>query len=201
MKWTRNRLILLAMAVVSVVALWRTVSVEQQRRQLVRLYDQAQRLVAQLQSEKDFLNTELTTATHTIEDQTADTSNLRAELASLQSRLDDTSQQLASLQHEHDQLKDENRSLFSQVGQVMLEKQQLEARLTNLRELKLAMRDVRHTLWQQRVAAWKARGEALRQSDEERLASGNRGYLIRNGQPTLAAATRLQVHVLDPQSQ
>ena len=48
--------------------------------------------------------------------------------------------------------------------------------------------------------AWRARAEAQRVEDQRRLAEGNRGYVVREGQPTVGGATTLHVRVLEPQT-
>ena len=81
------------------------------------------------------------------------------------------------------------------------EKQQLEAKLSSLKDLKLAIKDVKQKVWSERWAAWRARAQAQQVADEERLAAGNHGFVVREGASTLVAPSRLQVRVLEPEPQ
>lgn len=197
----RSRLILGVLLVLVVASLWRTVAVEREKRRLNASYDQAQQMVRQLETERAHLSTELGEARQTIEGQAGDLTGLQGELEQVQTKLNQTVAEIASLQKEHEQLRRENTSLSAQLGSVITEKQQLEAKLSSLKELKVAIRDVKRKIWNERWAAWRGRIEALREADQERLAAGNRGYLVRNGVSTLGARTKLQVHVLEPQTQ
>lgn len=201
MATSRGRIVLIVLAVAAAASLWRTASTEHQRKQLSSAYGEAQQLLEQVSQERDRLNGELAQARQTVEGQAGDMANLKEELGAVQGKLRETLAQIASLQREQASLQQENSSLATRLGAAVEEKAQLEARLSNIKELKLAIRDVRRKVWQQRFAAWRARLEQLRREDTDRLASGNRGYLVRDGKSTMGPATRLQVHVLEPQSQ
>ena len=195
----RGRVILVILLTALVVSLWRTLVVERDRRALSSVYEQSQQLVAQLRTERTQLSSELTEAKETIETQAGSLSNLEMELASVQAKLDRAATQIATLQREHEQMRQENTSLTSQLGSAMAEKTALEARLSSLKELKLAIRDVRRQMWNERWADYRARVQAQRDRDEEMLASGNRGMVVSQGRSTLGSMPRLQVHVLQPE--
>ena len=191
-QWTRVLFVCLTLVVVA--SLWRTVAVEREKRQVAEAYDRAHQLVKQLAEERDHLNQELVGANHTVESQAGDLKNLQQELKLVQQRLDQTTTEIASLQREHETLRQENVVLST-------EKQQLEAKLSSLKALRLAIRDVKHQMSTERWAAWRAHVERVKGEDQERLASGNRGYLVRGGSSTLGTGPRLHVHVLEPQAQ
>ncbi|MBI3996643.1 MAG: hypothetical protein HY352_03195 [Candidatus Omnitrophica bacterium] len=195
----RSRWIVVVLIALFGASLWRTVSVEQQKRRINEAYKHAQAEVQQLEEERARLNTELSSAKETVEGQAGNISSLEQELKTLQGRLDDTAVQLSTLQREHEQLRQHNASMSAQLESVTTEKQQLESKLSNLKELKLAIRNVKHKMWQQRLASWRAYIQQRKEVDQERLASGNRGYVMRNGTSTLGSTKRLQVHVLEPQ--
>ena len=197
----RSRVLLLILGLLLVVTLWRYVSVERDKRRIAAEYAQAQQMVQQLQEERAHLNEELVGARQTIEGQAGNLGSLQEELQGLQNRLDETVTELASLQREHEQLRAQNTSLSGQLSSVMSEKQQLEVKLSSLKELKLAIHDVKRKMWDERWADWRAHVEALKAADQEALALGNRGYLVRNGVATLGSREKLQVHVLEPQAQ
>ena len=197
----RGRIVLLGVIALLAASLWRTASVQREKTRIADTYAQAQQMLRQLEEERARLNEELGEDRQTIETQATDMAGLRGELQGMQDRLSQTATELAALQREHEQLRQQHASLSTQLDAVMVEKQQLEAKLSSLRELKLAIRDVKRKMWAQRWVAWRARAEAQRTADQERLAMGNRGFVILSGRPTLGAASKLQVHVLEPQSQ
>ncbi|MDP3722344.1 MAG: hypothetical protein Q8R91_02470 [Candidatus Omnitrophota bacterium] len=197
----RKRLLVVATGLLVVVSLWRAVSAERQRVRLAQAYEQARHLLTQLETEHAALQRELVEARQTIEGQAGDLQQAQQELAEAEQHLSHTKADLASLQREHDQVQQQNSSLLARLSSLTVEKQQLEARLSSIRELKLAIRQVNDRLRHERLAAWRAHVETIRQQDQERLTSGNRGYLVRDGRPTLQSPTKLQVRVLEPQPQ
>ena len=201
MAQSRVRLLLLILAVVAIASLGYAVSVGHQKRQIAASYTQAQQMVKELEQERSHLSGELSQAQQTIEGQTGNMAHLQTELQAVHERLQTTMTEIAALQHEHEHLRQENTSLSAQLSSVMTEKQQLEAKLSSLKELRVAIRDVKRRMWNERWAAWRARIETLKREDEERLASGNRGYIVRQGVSTLGSGQKLQVHVLEPQTQ
>jgi len=194
-----------ALAIVAVASLARAVWVEREKQRLARAYTEAQQLVSQLADERAHLSEELGQAQDTLEGQAGSLSNLEQELQEVQRRLDEKFTELAALQQEQQQLRQENVSLAQRLQSAQTEKQQLEAKLSSIKELRLAIRDVRRKLWQQRLASWQAywgeRAEARKRADQDRLASGNRGYVVRHGTSTLGAGPRLHIHVLEPQTE
>ena len=195
-----SRVILLILAVLLLLSLWRTISVERDKRQIASSYEAAKQTLSQLEDERSHLNTELTNAKGTITEQTGELTSLQTELKGVQDRLDQTVTELASLQREHEQLRQQNTSLVSQLNSVVTEKQQLEAKLSSIKELKLVIRDIQRKVGEQRWAAWRAKVQAARAADQERLAAGNRGYVMRDGAPTIGVNTKLHVRVLEPET-
>ena len=196
--------LLVVLVVVTMGSLWHTRSVEHEKRRLAAAYEHTQQMASELERERLRLNEDLLGARQTIDGQSGDLKSLRAELADLTQRLDETKMQLASLQRDHEAMRQHETTLRSQLDAVMTEKQQLQGRLSSLRELKLAMREVKRTMRREQWAAWMARVARLKtrqaSEDEHRLAMGNRGYVVRDGIPMLGSAVRLHVHVLEPES-
>ena len=202
MAQSRTRILLLACLTLLVGAsLWRTIAVEREKRQLAEAYARAHQLVAQLAEERNHLSDEFASASHAVEMQAGDLQNIQHELKSVQQRLNETMIEIASLQREHEMMRQENAALTTELDSTKTEKQRLEAKLSSLKELRLAMRDVTRKMRTERWLAWRANVERMKDEDRERLASGNRGYLVRDGASTMAASPRLHVHVLEPQSQ
>ncbi len=199
----RGRLVLLVLAGVTIASLLRTTVVERDKHRISAAYHEAQQTVAELDAERAKLSRDLSTAQEAVHSRTEEVTSLQGELKQVQTKLDETTFQLATLQREHEQLRAENTSLSSQVTTIESEKQQLEARLNDLKELRLAIHQVKQKMSQERWAAWRARVEAFRKADQERLAAGNRGFVLHDGSPTLgsAAGSKLRVQVLEPQAQ
>ena len=197
----RSRVIIVGAAILLIGSCWRAAVSERKRHRL-------NALAQQLKTERASLRDELKTARETIEGQTDQLSGLERELTDAQQRLSQTRGELASLRQAYEQARQRNETLAGQLGTTLLQRQQLEAKLSSLSELRLAIREIKRTLWQQRVAAWQrclhARQRPLaswREGDRDQLVAGNRGYVMRNGLSTLGAAPRMHVHVLEPQSQ
>ena len=198
-KWVS--VIVLAAVVVSGISLWRLAAAERERYRLSNAYDEAQKMLQQLGEERDHLNQSLGDARQTVEEQGGDLASFQQELEEVQQRLNETTIELASLQQERSQLREENSTLEMRLDEVEAEKLRLEARLSDLTELKLAIHEVKRKVWNQRLVAWRARIRALQEADAERLAAGNRGFVVQNGLSTLGSGPRLHVHVLEPQSE
>ena len=163
------------------------------KRRLTAVYTQARAEIAQLSQE-------LGQARQTIDTQADDFGALEQELTRIQTRLNLADQDIARLQQEQVAMKEENQTLNEQLTAASAEQQALRARLSSLTELKIAVREVKARVRQERWEAWLAYVRAQRADDQQRLAKGNRGFVVRNGVPTIGAPTRLQVRVLEPQA-
>ena len=192
----RNRMLLFGAVVVAAGSLWRAAAGEGEKRQLAQAHAQLQQMTKQLEAERAQLSQELASARQTLKEQAGGLKGLRQQLAQ-------ATTELTSLQHQYDRTVQDNTKLTNQLSASTTEKQQLEAKLSSVKELKLALRDVQRKLWRDRWAAWRAHIDSERQGDQERLALGNQGYLMRNGLSTITSSSRprLQVRVLDPQLQ
>lgn len=197
----QGRLLLAVLVAATLVSLWRAVMVEREKRQIAGRYDEAKTLVDQLTEEQQKLSEDLAMSRKTVDVQDGELSSMRLELRNVQERLDQTVVELATLQRESEQLRQDNVSLVSEMSTINTEKQELERRLANLKDLRLAIRDVKQKMSSERWAAWRARIENMREADREALAKGNRGLVVQAGRSTLGASPRLHVHVLEPQPQ
>ena len=197
----RARFLITALLVAVVTSLARLAWLERQKRQLVLDYVQAQAVLKQLSAQRAALDTELVSAKQTIDGQTRDMTGLHDQLRDVQAQLDRTLVEIAQLQRERDELHASNTSLTEQLGTVTTEKQQLEVKLSDIHQLRLAIRDVQRKLWQRRWAMWEARIAQLRKADDDLTTAGNRGYVIAHGQPTTGTTPRMHVRVLDPTTQ
>jgi len=195
----RQRFWITALLVASVTSLARLAWLERQKRVLVVRYEQAQATATQLSEERAALDAELAQARQTLQGQADELGGLRQELRGVQVQLDQTLVELAALQQERSRLREETTSLSDQLASVTAQQRALEAKLSSLSELKQAIREVKRKIWRERWAAWRQRIQERGWDDDERLASGNRGYVIQHGLPTLGGSSpRLHVRVLEP---
>ncbi len=198
---SRQARVVLGILLIALAALsWRTLSLEGDKRRVNESYDRARRELSQLVQEQGLLESELSGVRTKARSADDEVRALRGELARLQQRLAESTAELTSLQEERASLQRENMGLAQQLELIRQEKQQLEGRLSSLKELRLAIHDVKEQMRDRRLASWKSRIEAQRARDQERLAVGNRGYLVREGKPTFAGGARLQVRVLAPET-
>ena len=176
---------------------------ELDKRKLSQDYAKAQTTVRQLEDDWVRLNQELSEARQTVETQTADLSQLHTQFGEIQARLTQTEEEVSHLHAEYAKLQDTNTDLSDRLALATKERETLQAKLSSVHELRLALRDLRHTIWKQHWRAWLDHIQTQRQEAVTQLAKGNRGYVVHNGTSTFSAAasTRLQVRVLDPETQ
>ena len=170
------------------------VKVQRDNRKLASAYAQIQATLDRVAQERSQLNEELAQARQTLEGQADD-------LSHLQTRLAQAEQELKRLEGDYAQLRETNTGLSQQLSLAAQEKQALEAKLSSLKELRAAIREVKRKVAQERWEAWLGRIQTQRASDQDRLAQGNRGYLIRDGASTAGSSAKLLIRVLDPQTQ
>lgn len=197
--------VIIAVLLVALVALsWRMFSLEGQTRHLDQAYERARQELDRLQAEHGLLEDELLGARGHASTVEAAVESLRQELTRLQQRLGETTEELTGLRRAHDALQRDNTSLVEQLARVTEERQQLQAKFSSIKELQLALLSLKRKMREERWAAWRARWAARREArqaeDAQGLAQGNRGYVVRDGQPTLDIGTRLQVRVHEPSS-
>ena len=197
----RGRIVLIGMAVLVIASLWRAMSVEYEKRRLTVAYEEARRLLTELEVEID---DELKGGRRTSAARASELSELRDELQDARDELAETIVALTGLQHERDELQERHAALEVQLTVLRREKQQLEAKFSSIKELRLAIRELRRQVWRDRWQAFhqsfEARAEAVRKADQEQLVAGNRGYVVQEGASTLGADQRLHVHVLELES-
>jgi chromosome segregation ATPase len=156
--------------------------------------------LTQLEEERVQLNEELSQARQTLDSQATNLEQLQGELGRVHARLGQAEQEISRLQSEQAALRQGNVNLIDQLTTVVQEKQVLEAKLSSLQELRLAMRSVKQRLREERWQAWLAHVESERAEDQRQLAQGNHGFVVRNGVSTLGARSSLQVRVLQPEA-
>jgi len=201
----RGRLILVGAAILVALSMWRTLSVEREKRRVATAYEDVQRLLQETQAERDALGEELSAARKTVDGQADDLAAVRQELEDLRGELGRRVEELAAMQQAQTHLAADNAELTARLESLRSEKERLEASFNSLDELRLAIRRVKDQLRAERWAGWGQRWAERRAQleafDQGQLARGNRGLVVRGGESTLGSATKLQVHVLEPQPQ
>jgi chromosome segregation ATPase len=198
--------IALAVLVVGLIASWvMTYRTDHDNRRLSAALDQAHTSIVELESERQRLEQELAQASETVQGQDVKIGLLQAELTDLEGLFTDAEQEIGRLQAEQSAMLARNQDLTNEFALADQERTEMRTKLSSVKELKLAIKSVRRELRQQRRQVWLAKIEAQRARDQQLVASGNRGFVVRNGASTLAASprlrTRLQVRVLEPQAE
>lgn len=200
-----GRALLVILFVALVVSWMFTLGIERDRKRLAAANREAEAAVSALEEERVGLALELDQVRQNLEGKDSELQALRTELAGLQSQLADAQHEITRLHEENTLALDSHARMHEQFAAIFIEKQQLEARLSSIKELKLAIRSVKRRLHEERWQSYLAKIEARRAEDQRQLAQGNRGYVVRNGLSTLVAAptlgNKLQVRVLEPQTE
>lgn len=159
----------------------------------------------QLAGSVDQLTHQLTAAQETIAGQTDRISSLQTDLDGLETQLAQAEQEVTRLHAEQADFRQANAQLAQQVAQLGQDNDAMRAKLSSIKELKIAIRQVKAQLRAEQWQRWLARLQAHRIEDQVRFAQGNRGYLVRDGVSTVAstaadkAGAKLHVRVLEPQ--
>lgn len=110
------------------------------------------------------------------------------QLQNLQAELEDTKNEL--------NLANKRLGSLEKVNLVLLkEKETLQTRLSSLKELKKAIRLVKIQIHQERIARYLASKRMQKEIDAKQLASGNRGYMIKDGRSLSLAWLNFKIEV------
>jgi chromosome segregation ATPase len=200
---SRSRILLVILAIALLGSLGYAISMNEERTRIADAYEEAQSALTQLEQERSGLISELAGSQDELKDLGGikqEVHRWKAELDQTQTKLERTQAELASLQVEYTQLRNTNSSLVAQLDTAGDEKRALEAKFSNIDELRGAIRQVKRQMWATRMQAWKDHIQLVKEEDDRKLDNGNRGYVVRNGSSTLSETPRVQVRVLDPQT-
>lgn len=174
-------------------------SIQWENRQLQAIVEQRNRVINQLAQEEAQLKTELVAA----QEHLAATAN---EVARLDQVAQGFGQQVAQLsgevsrvQQSYEQVRQEREELLQRVLDLETERMLLMRRLSSIDELRLAIREAIQTRKTDRQTHWLSLIRSQRVADAQELANGNRGYLIKDGRPTLGTSTVL-IRVHEPET-
>jgi uncharacterized protein (DUF3084 family) len=115
------------------------------------------------------------------------------ELADSVKQIDSLKQEITGFKKSNAELSKQKQVLEEKVINLAKEKQIIEAKLHSLRELKRAIRQVKIEMHDQGIQQYLARKEQQETLDAQGLAMGNRGFLLKGGQPTYKPTIRIEV--------
>lgn len=192
---TAAALLLLGVA----LAGWWAWSVHRENRQLhtaVALRDQ---VIDELGTQGTHLVAELGEAkTHLLET-AAEVARLDQQAQVFGIEMEQMNGELGRFQASYEAIREEREQLIKQVMDLEQERTTMLKQFSSVDELRLAIREAVEARKQARQASRLSRLAARRAPVDQQLADGNRGYLIRDGQPTVSAGTRwIRVH--EPES-
>ena len=203
-KLGRNtRTILLTVGVASlalasaVVALW-VRSLQWENRQLQAIVEQRNMVINQLAQEETQLKGDLATAQQHLADTASEVARLDQLAQGFGQQVAQLSGQVTQVQQSYDQVRQEREELLQRVLDLETERMLLMRRLSSIDELRLAIREAIETRKNERQAHWLSLVRTQQLADAQELANGNRGYMVRDGRPTMNTATVL-IRVHDPE--
>ncbi len=151
--------------------------------QLVNLETEKQHLLLDLDKERA-LTSKLTLDKTTLKD------NLRASKARLNrlfTDFDKTQKKIDEISSQFSLLKAENAALTSERDVMKQENENLKAKFGSAEELKKALREVRKQIV-------KVGKQMIHKGQEVKTSEGNRGFVIKDGQPTYPAKIKIEVN-------
>jgi hypothetical protein len=191
-------LTLSAVALVGAYA-WIT-ALQWQNKQLSTGIVQRDEVITELQQEEGRLTMELETTRTQLAETAKEIAALDAQAQGFGAEVSRLSEQVDEFQASYIKMREEREALMARVLDLEQERLALTNKLAGMEQLRTAVReaiDARET-----TAGSGGRQSAIqarRSTDRELLSTGNRGYLVREGQPARKKGTGgIKVHVLEP---
>ena len=155
-------------------------------------------VINQLAQEETQLKGDLATAQQHLSDTATEVARLDQVAQGFGQQVAQLSGQVTQVQQSYDQVRQEREELLQRVLDLETERMLLLRRLSSIDDLRLAIREAIETRKSERQAHWLSLIRTQRMADMQESASGNRGYLVRDGRPTMNNATVL-IRVHDPE--
>lgn len=155
---------------------------EKERAEVIAKQEALQRTIEEkksIESDLEALKTKLSSTKQELE-------KTKGELNSLNEKISLLEKDKLAFKEELSSLREAKLLLESKVDILGREKAALEAKLHSLTELKKAIREVKGEIFQTKVKAQK-------ELDAKKLVEGNRGYVIKGGQPTISSHVKIEV--------
>ena len=185
-------------ALVGMIFFW-VVSLQQENRRLASTLLEHNAAIEHLHHLKTQLTQELGTATTRLAESSAEISRIDRRGQALSDQVEQLSTDLEQTRTSYVQVRQDREQLMERVLALEQERTSLARRLASMEELRTAIRESiesrRRTLQQaQRISVV----QAQRIADQRRLAEGNQGFLVREGQTTLGHST-VWIRVHEPE--
>ena len=115
---------------------------------------------------------------------------LETDFQSSRKVIDELNGQFSLVKTENTALRDQIQELELNINQAKVDKEQLQARLSSISELKKAIKELRQAARQVKKQTRK------RIEEKEKIILGNSGFLIKDGKPTLSGKIKIEVEPL-----
>ena len=180
------------------VVLWMR-SLQWENRQLQAIVEQRNTVINQLSQEEAELKLDLTTAQQHLADTATEVARLDQVAQGFGQQVAQMSGEVNRVQRSYEQVRQEREELLQRVLDLETERMLLLRRLSSIDELRLAIREAIDSRKSERQARWISLVRAQRMADVQELADGNRGYLVKDGRPTLGNST-VFIRVHEPEA-
>lgn len=196
----RGTLVIAMVAALGAVGLWRHArTLREENRQLMANVEQRDLVITRLKQNERLLQGELTVAQAHLAATSEEVDRLDQQAQQLEGQVQRLNHDVDRFQQAYAQTREEREALLAHVTDLEQERAILARRLSSLAELRLAIHDAIETRKQAQGRERQLRTQAQREAQAQWLAEGNRGYLIREGQPTIGRSTMwIKVHELEP---
>lgn len=193
--WRRAATWLGALAILTAIV-WMVV-LQQENVRLGSVLKERNVMIAQLESHQYELTQALQETNTELTQTTAEVESLRQQTEMLESGLQQLGRDFETLQESYQRLSWERTQLLAQVEGLEQQRADVQRMLSNIPSLRKALHDAFRRRRDEQLAQRRLTIQALYNADYESLKRGNRGYLVRDGQPTTGSTLRIRVH--DPQ--
>jgi chromosome segregation ATPase len=184
--------------IVGFFALW-VRSLQQENRGLSAAVEQRNRVINQLEEAEERLRVELGTAKAHLATTVGEVARLDHQIQDLGRGMDRLNEDIERFQQSYVQVREEREGLMQRVLDLEQERASLTKRLSSLDELRLAIREAIEVRREAQQAQRFFLSQAQREAEQHWLAGGNRGYIIRDGHPTIRRSTMwIRVHEPEP---
>lgn len=187
-----------SVALLAGIAVFWLLSLHEENQALGQAIEQRNLLIAHLESQETRLARELETSKAHLAASAGEVARLDQQAQMLGGRITQLTGEVGRFQRSYDEVRSERERLMKQVLDLQQERAKLGKRWASLPDLRVAIREAMDA---RRVTEREQRRmiiEARRQAEREALVNGNRGYLTREGRPTISKDTIfIRVHDLD----
>lgn len=177
----------LAIIIIGLLAfgLWRYWVIAREQKIVAIKLQEAQNRLTSLESEKAVLRQELDKELKMKEDLLGEKARLETDLAAKTEEFNQQGARLAEVESALNRVEAEKEQLGGQVAVLTQEKEQLEAKLSSVEELKKVIKELKIKMRQMKSRVMKI--------IEPRYTYGNKGYIVQNGVSTYLLRKKIEV--------